>query len=386
MKYQKRGVSSAKEDVHEAIKHLDKGLFPNAFCKVVPDILSGDPLYCNIMHADGAGTKSSLAYIYWKETGDVSVWEGIAQDALVMNTDDLLCAGVCDNMLVSSTIGRNKKRIPKEVVSAIINGTESFIQKMRDFGINIEFAGGETADVGDLVQTVIVDSTVTVRSKRSEIITNDHIEPGDVIVGLASFGQTTYESQYNSGISSNGLTSARHDVLCKVYAEKYPESYDNDLDRDLVYTGSAKINDVFPNMQMSVGQMLLSPTRTYTPVVKEIFRQLKPNLKAMIHCTGGGQTKVLNFIKNNHVVKDQLFTTPPLFDFIRKQSETPWREMYQVFNMGHRMEIITNEETANKAIEICNGFLLDAKIIGRVLPSVKKKLTIVTPNGEYVYQ
>lgn len=385
MKYHDRGVSSSKEDVHIAIKDLDKGLFPNAFCKILPDHLGGDPAYCNIMHADGAGTKSSLAYMYWKETGDVSVWEGIAQDALVMNLDDILCAGVIDNMLVSSTIGRNKRRIPGEVIAAIINGTEAFIQKMRKHGINMVLSGGETADVGDLVKTIIIDSSVTTRALRTDIIRNS-IDPGDVIIGLASFGQTSYEECYNSGIGSNGLTLARHDVFHKMYAEKYPESYDNELDTEVVYTGSAALTDPFPNMQTHVGKILLSPTRTYAPVLKMIFKKPRQNIKAMIHCTGGGQTKVLHFLKSNvHVVKDQLFETPPLFMFIHQQSGTPWREMYRVFNMGHRLEIYVAERFANEIIAICNDYRLDAKIVGRVLASDKKRLTISGEHGTYEY-
>lgn len=386
MKYHDRGVSSSKEDVHKAIKDLDKGIFPNAFCKILPDVLGGDAAYCNIMHADGAGTKSSLAYMYWRETGDISVWEGIAQDALVMNIDDMLCAGVCNNMLVSSTIGRNKKRIPGSVVSAIINGTEAFLQKMRDHGINMVLAGGETADVGDLVQTVIVDSSITARALRTDIITNKQIDPGDVIVGLASYGKTTYEDYYNSGIGSNGLTSARHDVLHKMYAGKYPESYDNDLHHDLVYTGAAALTDPFQGIQADVGQMLLSPTRTYAPVVRAIFRDLKPHIKAMIHCSGGGQTKVLNFLNSNiHICKDSLFDTPPLFEFIQKQSGTSWREMYQVFNMGHRLEIYTNNKAADDMIAICKEFNLDAKVVGHVRASQNKMLTISGAHGTFEY-
>ncbi len=385
MKYLERGVSSSKEDVHMATKHLDKGLFTNAFCKILPDYLGGDHGYCNIMHADGAGTKSSLAYIYWKETGDMSVWQGIAQDSVVMNLDDLLCAGVSNNMLVSSTIGRNKKRIPGEVIAAIINGTESFLQKMRDLGINMVFAGGETADVGDLVQTIIVDSTITARLPGNEVVTNEHIEPGDVIVGLSSFGKTTYEDDYNTGISSNGLTLARHDVLLKHYAEKYPESYDNDLPREVVYTGKSWLTDTCPELDMDAGKALLSPTRTYAPVVKNILKHLKPHLKALIHCTGGGQTKVLNFIKCNHVVKDRLFKVPPLFRFIQKQSGTPWREMYQVFNMGHRMEVYVNKRIADDVIAICREFDLEAKVIGHVLASDKKQLTITGEQGTHIF-
>ncbi len=385
MKYQQRGVSATKEDVHQAIKNLNKGLHPNAFCKVVPDYLANDPMFCNIMHADGAGTKSSLAYIYWKETDDLSVWEGIAQDAVVMNLDDMLCAGIKDNFLVSSTLGRNIKRIPGEVIASIINGTEAFLQKMRDLGVNMVLTGGETADVGDLVQTVIVDSTLTARALRSEIITNEKINPGDVIVGLASFGQTTYEDCYNSGMGSNGLTLARHDVLHHHYAEKYPESFDNDLDRSIVYTGKLKLTDQLPGLAPNVGQMLLSPTRTYAPVISKIFRHLKPHIHGMIHCSGGGQTKALKFINNLHIVKDNLFDTPPLFSMIQEQSGTSWKEMYQVFNMGHRIELYVPEDVADDIVSICNDFKLEAQIIGRVLPSEKRKLTIIGRYGRFVY-
>lgn len=384
-KYGQRGVSSQKEDVHEATRNLDKGLFPNAFCKVVPDYLGNDPSYCNVMHADGAGTKSSLAYIYWKETGDLSVWEGIAQDAVVMNTDDLLCTGITDNILVSSTIGRNKKRIPGEVIAAIINGTEAFLQNMRDLGLNMVLTGGETADVGDLVRTVIVDSTVTARAKRSDIITNEKIQAGDVIVGLASHGQTSYETEYNSGIGSNGLTSARHDVFHKWYAEKYPESYDKDLNPEVVYTGTGKVTDVIDGLPGSLGRMVLSPTRTYAPVVKKVFEHLRTDIHGMIHCSGGGQTKVLHFLDKLHVVKDKLFETPPLFDHIQKESGTPWREMYQVFNMGHRMEFYVNEKTAADIISICKDFSLEAKVIGHVLPSERKMLSIRGAYGIFDY-
>ena len=385
MKYGQRGVSSQKEDVHKAIKNLDKGLYPKAFCKVVPDHLGGDPSYCNVMHADGAGTKSSLAYIYWKETGDLSVWEGIAQDAIVMNIDDLLCAGITDNILVSSTIGRNKMRIPGEVVGAIINGTEAFLQKMRDLGMNMILTGGETADVGDLVQTVIVDSTVTARAKRHDIITNEKIQPGDVIVGLASHGQTSYESEYNSGIGSNGLTSARHDVFHKSYAEEYPESFDNDLNPEVVYTGTGRVTDTIDGMPGNLGRMVLSPTRTYAPVVKKILEHFRDEIHGMIHCSGGGQTKVLHFLDNQHVVKDKLFDTPPLFKHIQHESGTPWREMYQVFNMGHRLELYVDHKTAEDIIPVCNDFRLDAKVIGRVLPSERKKLSIRSTHGTFDY-
>ncbi len=384
-KYTQRGVSSGKEDVHKAIRGLDKGLFPNAFCKVVPDYLGGDPAYCNIMHADGAGTKSSLAYMYWKETGDLSVWEGIAQDAVVMNLDDILCAGVTDDMLVSSTIGRNKKRIPGEVIAAIIRGTESFLEKMRGLGIHMVLTGGETADVGDLVQTVIVDSTVIARSRRSEIITNKGIQAGQVVVGLSSCGQTSYEDVYNSGIGSNGLTSARHDVFGRLYAEKYPESYDKDLDDKVVYTGNSLLADRLEGVPLDIGRLMLSPTRTYAPVIKNIFRHFKGHIKGMIHCTGGGQCKVLHFIDDLHVLKDQLFNPPPVFRHIQHQSNTPWREMYQVFNMGHRMELYTGESVAGELIDLCAEFSLDARIIGKVLSSKTKKVTISGPEGSYVY-
>ncbi len=386
MKYQQRGVSATKEDVHQAIKNLDKGLYPNAFCKVVPDFLGNDPLFCNIMHADGAGTKSSLAYIYWKETGDISVWEGIAQDAVVMNLDDMLCTGVTDDFLVSSTIGRNKKRIPGEVIASIINGTEAFLQKMRDLGINMVLTGGETADVGDIVKTVIVDSTVTARALRSEIITNQEIKAGDVIVGLASFGQTNYEDCYNSGMGSNGLTLARHDVLHQDYADNYPESYDNDLDKSVVYTGKLKITEKLPDLPLDVGQMLLSPTRTYAPVISQIFKHLKPHIHGMIHCSGGGQTKVLHFIDQLHVVKDKLFNIPPLFTMIQEQSGTSWKEMFQVFNMGHRLELYVPEDAANDIIAICNEFKLEAQVIGRVLPSTTSSITIDGQYGQYEYR
>ena len=384
-KYNQRGVSASKEDVHKAISKLDKGLFPRAFCKVVPDYLGGDELFCNIMHADGAGTKSSLAYIYWKETGDLSVWEGIAQDAVVMNLDDLLCVGAVDNLLVSSTIGRNKKLIPGEVIAAIINGTEAFLENMRSHGINMVLTGGETADVGDLVKTVIVDSTVTARMTRAEVITNEKIAPGDVIVGLASFGKTTYESEYNGGMGSNGLTSARHDVFSKYYAEKYPESYDNALNRDVVYSGNCLLTDPVDGSPLDAGKLVLSPTRTYAPVVKAIFSNMKKHINGMVHCSGGAQTKVLHFVDKLHVIKDNLFEIPPLFRLIGEQSGTPLREMYQVFNMGHRMEFYLKENLAAEIIDIAAEFKLDAKIIGRCEASPEKKLTIITPKESFVY-
>ena len=385
MKYARRGVSAKKEDVHQAIKNLDKGLYPKAFCKVVPDYLGGDPDYCNIMHADGAGTKSSLAYLYWKETGDLSVWEGIAQDAVVMNLDDLLCVGATDNLLVSSTIGRHKQRIPGEVVAAIINGTEAFLEKMRSFGVNMILTGGETADVGDLVQTVIVDSTVTARMPRKQVITNEKIADGDVIIGLASDGQTTYEDSYNGGMGSNGLTSARHDVFSKVYAEKYPESYDRSLDADVVYSGSCLLTQPVDGTPLDAGKLILSPTRTYAPVIKAIFKNLKHNIHGMVHCSGGGQTKVLHFINDMHVVKDNLFSVPPLFKLIQKQSNTPWKEMYQVFNMGHRMELFVHPEIADEIIGICSDFRLPARIIGHCQKGEGKKLTIRSHAGSFEY-
>ncbi len=385
MKYQQRGVSSSKEDVHAAIKNLDKGLFPNAFCKISPDLLGGNPAFCNVMHADGAGTKSSLAYVYWKETDDISVWEGIAQDAVVMNLDDMLCVGITGNMLVSSTIGRNKKRIPGEVVAAIINGTEAFLQKMRDQGINMMLTGGETADVGDLVQTVIVDSTLTARLPKADIITNEKIQAGDVIVGLASYGKTKYEDHYNSGMGSNGLTSARHDFFDAGYIEKYPESYDNQLARKILYTGSFKMTDAVENLPLDAGKLLLSPTRTYAPVVKAILDSYRNAINGMIHCSGGGQTKVLHFLNKLHVVKNNLFPTPPLFKLIREESKTPWHEMYSVFNMGHRFELYTNENTALQIIDICKDFDLDAQVIGYVDSSENKKLTISGIHGVFEY-
>lgn len=385
LKYNRRGVSSSKKEVHKAIEKLDKGLYPNAFCKVVPDLLGNDPLYANIMHADGAGTKSSLAYMYWKETGDLSVWEGIAQDAVVMNLDDLLCAGVTDNMLVSSTIGRNKRHIPGEVISAIINGTEAFLQKMSDHGVPMKLTGGETADVGDLVRSIIVDSSITARIPRSEIITNANIRAGQVITGLASFGTTSYEDQYNSGIGSNGLTSARHDLFHPVYAQKYPESYDNDLDKQLVYSGKYMLTDIIEGVPLNAGKLVLSPTRTYAPVVKEIFRHFKKHIHGMIHCSGGGQTKILHFLDHQHVLKDNMFDTPPLFQLIREVSQTPWEEMYRVFNMGHRLEFYTSESVSDEIISLCGAFQLEARKVGRVLPSDSKKLTIRGVNGNFEY-
>lgn len=385
-KYAERGVSSQKEDVHKAIANIDKGLFPQAFCKVIPDILGNDEAYCNVIHADGAGTKSSLAYIYWKETGDISVWRGIAQDAIVMNIDDLLCAGITDNFLLSSTIGRNKKRIPGEVIAEIINGTESFIADLKAYGVNIISGGGETADVGDLVKTIIVDSTVTARAKRSEIISNHRIQAGDVIIGLASDGQATYESQYNGGMGSNGLTSARHDVFSSLYREKYPESYDEQLKPELAYTGQLKLTDKIAGIPLNAGQMVLSPTRTYAPVIKAIFDAVKPEIHGMIHCTGGGQTKVLHFVKQPlHIIKDQLFETPILFKTIQEQSGTSWQEMYKVFNMGHRIEIYVKPELAEQIIAISASFNINAKVIGRVEVSDSTKLSIHSVHGNFEY-
>ena len=390
-----RGVSAAKEDVHAAIKNIDKGIFPQAFCKIIPDILGGDPDYCNIMHADGAGTKSSLAYMYWKETGDLSVWKGIAQDALVMNTDDLLCVGAVDNILVSSTIGRNKMLIPGEVISAIINGTDELMKQMREMGIGIYGTGGETADVGDLVRTIIVDSTVTCRMKRADVIDNANIQPGDVIVGLSSTGQATYESCYNGGMGSNGLTSARHDVFSKYLAEKYPESYDHQVPDELVYSGMMRLNDEVPvkytvnqqvvNTTVSAGQLLLSPTRTYAPVIKVLLDEIRAEIHGMVHCTGGAQTKVLHFVGENcRVVKDNMFPIPPLFKLIQEQSKTDWKEMYKVFNCGHRMEIYVRPEIADKVIEISRGFNIDAQVIGHIEEG-PKSLTIKSEYGEFHY-
>ena len=380
-----RGVSAAKEDVHNAIKNIDKGIFPQAFCKIIPDILGGDPEYCNIMHADGAGTKSSLAYTYWKETGDLSVWKGIAQDALIMNTDDLLCVGAVDNILVSSTIGRNKMLVPGEVISAIINGTDELLASMRDMGIGIYATGGETADVGDLVRTIIVDSTVTCRMKRADVVNNANIRPGDVIVGLASFGQATYEHSYNGGMGSNGLTSARHDVFAKYIAEKYPESYDHAVPEELVYSGHYKLTDQLPDVPVNVGRLVLSPTRTYAPVIKRMLDELRPEIHGMVHCTGGAQTKVLHFVNNNcRVVKDNMFPVPPLFRIIKEQSGTDWQEMYKVFNMGHRMEIYVSPEIADKVIEISNSFNIAAQVIGHIEEG-NKSLTIKSEFGEFNY-
>jgi phosphoribosylformylglycinamidine cyclo-ligase len=385
-RYSQRGVSASKEDVHNAIKNVDKGLFPQAFCKIVPDHLTGDEDYCLIMHADGAGTKSSLAYMYWKETGDVSVWKGIAQDALIMNIDDLLCVGATDNILLSSTIGRNKNRIPGEVISAIINGTEELLVDLKKFGVEIHSTGGETADVGDLVRTIIVDSTVTARMKRKDVVDNANIKAGDVIVGLESFGQASYEKEYNGGMGSNGLTSARHDVFDNYLAEKYPESFDAEVPEDLVYSGKVKLTDVVENAPINAGKLVLSPTRTYAPIIKEILDTYSSKeIHGMVHCSGGAQTKILHFVKNLHIVKDTLFDVPPLFQLIQEQSGTDWKEMYQVFNMGHRMEIYVPEELAASIITISKSYNVDAKIVGRVEASETKKLTITSEFGTFEY-
>ena len=385
-RYMQRGVSASKEDVHKAIANLDKGLFPQAFCKISPDILGGDADYCNIMHADGAGTKSSLAYLYWKETGDISVWRGIAQDAVVMNTDDLICVGATDQMLLSSTIGRNKNLIPGEVIAEIINGTEEVLQMLRDNGIGIYSTGGETADVGDLVRTIIVDSTVIGRMKRSDVISNGNIQAGDVIIGLASDGQANYENTYNGGMGSNGLTSARHDVLGKYLANKYPESFDPSVPSDLVYSGSRNLTESVPGTPLNVGQLILSPTRTYAPVVKALLTELRPHLHGMVHCSGGAQTKVMHFVNHVHVIKDNLFSIPPLFDLIQKESGTSFKEMYQVFNMGHRLEVYANPAHADEIIRISQSFGIPAQIVGRVEASATKKLTISSPYGEFIYE
>ena len=386
LRYGQRGVSASKTDVHNAIKNIDKGVFPNAFCKIVPDILAGDPEYCVIMHADGAGTKSSLAYAYWKEIGDMSVWRGIAQDSLIMNVDDLICVGATDNILVSSTIGRNANLIPGSVISELINSTDSLMSTLREHGIEIYGTGGETADVGDLVRTIIVDSTVTCRMKRSDVI-ECHIKPGDVIVGLSSSGQATYETEYNGGMGSNGLTSARHDVFNKTIAQKYPETYDHAIPEDLVYSGGYNLTDPVSGLDgITAGKLVLSPTRTYAPIVKQILQHHRSKIHAMIHCSGGAQTKVLNFIGNDiHVIKDNLFATPPLFQMIQQQSHTPWREMYKVFNMGHRFEVYTDQETAQEVIKISKTFNVDAQIIGRCEASDAKQVTVKSEHGEFNY-
>lgn len=386
-RYSQRGVSAGKEEVHQAIKNVDKGLFPKAFCKIVPDYLTGDNDYCVIMHADGAGTKSSLAYMYWKETGDVSIWKGIAQDALIMNIDDLLCVGATDKILLSSTIGRNKNLIPGEVISAIINGTEELISELKEYGVEIHSTGGETADVGDLVRTIIVDSTVTARMKRSDVIDNSNIAPGDVIVGLASFGQSSYEKDYNGGMGSNGLTSARHDVFSKILAKKYPESFDNSIPSDLVYSGGKNLTDEVEDSPLDAGRLVLSPTRTYAPVIQKILSEFSnKEIHGMVHCSGGAQTKILHFIDQLHIIKDNLFEVPPLFKLIQEESKTDWKEMYQVFNMGHRMEIYVKPELADQIIAISKSFNIDAKIVGKVAKSDSKKLTIKSEFGEFQYQ
>ncbi len=384
-RYDMRGVSASKEDVHNAIKNVDKGLFPKAFCKVVPDFLGGNPEYCNIMHADGAGTKSSLAYIYWKETGDLSVWKGISQDAIVMNLDDLLCVGAVDNILLSSTIGRNKNNITGEVITAIISGTEEFCSELRDMGINIFSTGGETADVGDLVRTIIVDSTVTCRMKRSEVISADQIKAGNCIIGLSSTGKASYEKEYNGGMGSNGLTSARHDIFAKYLAEKYPESYDPSIPELLVYSGNCNLTDHIEALKIDTGKLVLSPTRTYAPVIKQVLEKFRSSVSGMIHCSGGGQTKVIHFIDNVHVIKNNLFEVPPLFKLIQNQSGTSWQEMYKVFNMGHRFEIYADEESANGIIAIAQSFNIDAQIIGHVESYNGKKITIHSAYGTFEY-
>jgi phosphoribosylformylglycinamidine cyclo-ligase len=384
-RYQSRGVSAGKEDVHNAIKKVDKGLFPQAFCKIVPDHLTGDEKYCCIMHADGAGTKSSLAYMYWKKTGDVSVWKGIAQDALIMNLDDLLCVGATGPILLSSTIGRNKNLITGEVISQIINGTEELLEDLRGYGIEIHSTGGETADVGDLVRTIIVDSTVIARMKRSDVISNDNIQPGDVIVGLSSYGQATYENEYNGGMGSNGLTSARHDVFNKTLANEFPESFDPQVPEELVYSGSKTLTDIIDNCPINVGKLVLSPTRTYAPIIKAILKECKGKVNGMVHCSGGAQTKILHFVKNLHIIKDNLFEIPPLFDMIQKESKTDWEEMYKVFNMGHRMELYLPKEYASEIIAISERFGVEAKVIGRVESADKAQVTIDGEKGKYIY-
>ena len=384
-RYNLRGVSASKEDVHNAIKNIDKGLFPQAFCKIVPDFLGNDPAYCNIMHADGAGTKSSLAYIYWKETGDLSVWKGIAQDALIMNIDDLLCVGATDNILLSSTIGRNKNLIPGEVISAIINGTNELIEELAEMGVKIYPTGGETADVGDLVRTIIVDSTVTCRMKRADVIDNANIQPGDVIVGLSSSGQATYEKEYNGGMGSNGLTSARHDVFANYLSLKYPESYNPDIPQDLAYSGSCKLTDMIEETGLNAGKLVLSPTRTYAPVVKKLLETLRPVIHGMVHCSGGAQTKILHFVENLKVVKNNMFPVPPLFRLIQQESQTDWKEMYKVFNMGHRMEIYLPKAHADEVIAISKSFNIDAQIIGFVEKSDHKELLIESEYGRFEY-
>ncbi len=384
-RYMRRGVSAAKEDVHNAIRNVDKGIFPGAFCKIIPDILGGDPDFCNIMHADGAGTKSSLAYAYWRATGDMNVWKGIAQDALIMNIDDLLCVGATDNILVSSTIGRNKGLIPGEVIAALINGTEEILERLRSFGVGIYSTGGETADLGDLVRTIVVDSTVTCRMRRADVIDNANISGGDVIVALASFGQATYEDSYNGGMGSNGLTSARHDVFSRAVAEGYPETFDPAIPEDLVYSGSVGLTDKVEGVPVDAGTLVLSPTRTYAPVIKKILETMRSDIHGMVHCTGGAQTKVMHFVRNKHVIKDNLFPTPPLFALIQRESGTDWREMYKVFNMGHRMEIYLSPEQAPRVIEIAESFGIEARIAGRVEDADANRLTIVSEHGTFEY-
>ena len=385
-RYDMRGVSASKEDVHNAIKNIDKGLYPKAFCKIIPDVIGGDPEYCNIMHADGAGTKSSLAYIYWKETGDMSVWKGIAQDSLIMNIDDLLCVGATDNILLSSTIGRNKNLIPGEVIAAIINGTQELIDELKELGVNIVSTGGETADVGDLVRTIIVDSTVTCRMKRADVINNANIAGGDVIVALSSCGQATYEKSYNGGMGSNGLTSARHDVFAKYLAEKYPESFDPHVPDELVYSGNVKLTDAVEGVSLDAGKLVLSPTRTYAPFVKRMLDEMRADIHGMVHCSGGAQTKIMHFVTNKHVIKDNLFPIPPLFKLIQEQSGTDWKEMYKVFNMGHRLEVYLRPEKAQRVIEIAKSFNIDAQIMGRVEDAPANHLTIVSEKGTFEYE
>ena len=384
-RYMLRGVSASKEDVHNAIKNVDKGIFPKAFCKIIPDILGGDPEYCNIMHADGAGTKSSLAYAYWRETGDISVWKGIAQDALIMNIDDLLCVGATDRILLSSTIGRNKNLIPGEVISAIINGTEELLADLRRLGVNIYATGGETADVGDLVRTIIVDSTVTCRMRRDQVIDNANIRPGDVIVGLASFGKASYETEYNGGMGSNGLTSARHDVFSRYLAEKYPETFDAAVPEELVYSGACSLTDSVEGTGLDAGRLVLSPTRTYAPVIKAVLDRMRADIHGMVHCSGGAQTKVMNFVDNVHVIKDNMFPVPPLFELIQAQSGTDWKEMYKVFNMGHRMEIYLSPDNADRVIDIARSFDIDARIVGRIEAAEANRLTIISDKGTFEY-
>ena len=384
-RYDLRGVSASKEDVHNAIRNVDKGLFPKAFCKIIPDIIGGDPDHCNIMHADGAGTKSSLAYAYWKETGDMSVWKGIAQDSLIMNIDDLLCVGATDGILLSSTIGRNKMLVPGEVIAAIINGTEELLEQLRSMGVGIYSTGGETADVGDLVRTIIVDSTVTCRMRRADVINNANISAGDVIVGLSSSGKATYEDEYNGGMGSNGLTSARHDVFAKYLAEKYPETYDHGVPADLVYSGGLRLTDWIDEVGMTAGKLVLSPTRTYAPVVRRVLDEMRADIHGMVHCSGGAQTKVMHFVENKHVVKDNLFPIPPLFRIIKEQSGTDWSEMYKVFNMGHRMEFYVAEEHAARIIEISESFGIEARVIGRVADAPANRLTIKSEFGTFEY-